>query len=105
MVIQVTDMNFSEEVMHSEKPVFVDFYADWCGPCKIMSPVVEALSETYGEKMKFCKCNVDESQEAAQQFGIMSIPTMLIFRNGEASAPIVGSQPKQKLEEEIAKYC
>ncbi len=104
MVNQITEEAFEEEVLKSSEPVFVDFYADWCGPCKMMAPIVSELSEKYQTKMKFYKCNVDNCQSVAQKYGIMSIPTMIIFKDGEASSPIVGAQPRKALEAAIEEY-
>ncbi|MCM1040203.1 MAG: thioredoxin [Roseburia sp.] len=98
-----TTANFENEVLSSEMPVFVDFYADWCGPCKMMAPVVEKIAEKYEGKVKVGKCNIDNESAIASQYGIMSIPTMSIFVNGKAADTIVGAVPQEKLEEMINK--
>ena len=104
MVNQLTDATFENDVLKADKTVFVDFYADWCGPCKMVSPVVEELSNQYGDKINFFKCNVDDNQATAQKYGIMSIPTMMIFKDGKADTPIVGAQPKKVIESALQKY-
>ncbi|SKC00688.1 thioredoxin [Lachnospiraceae bacterium] len=101
MVNQITEETFEAEVLKSSDPVLVDFYADWCGPCKMMAPVISELSEKFQTKMKFYKCNVDECQDIAQKYGVMSIPTVIIFKEGQPSEPIVGAQPRKKLESAI----
>lgn len=94
MVLEVTKRNFEEEVLKSEIPVLVDLWAAWCGPCKSIAPIIEALSEEYKDKIKFTKVNVDNSPEIASQYGIMSIPTILFFREGKVVSQIVGAQSK-----------
>ena len=99
-VIKLTKDNFDQEVMQSGKPVLIDFYADWCGPCKMMGPVVEELA---GEEsnVKVCKINIDEEMAVAQKYGVMSIPTFISFKNGEVAGKQVGAVPKSKLQELI----
>ncbi len=93
---------FEKEVLHSEIPTVVDFYADWCGPCRMVSPIIEALSKEYAGRAKFAKINTDESPEIAQKFGIMSIPTIIVFKNGQVNSTTVGAGPaamyKQKID-------
>ena len=89
-----TDANFEEEVLGSDLPVLVDFYADWCGPCKMMAPVVEEVARTYEGKLKVGKCNVDDNPDSAQKYGVMSIPNFIIFRNGEVVNSLLGALPK-----------
>ena len=96
-VIQVTDDNFDEVVMKSKKPVLLDFYADWCGPCKMMGPVVEEISEEYADRYVVGKVNVDEQGELAMRFGVMSIPTLIVFKGGEIANQAVGARPKAEL--------
>ena len=97
-----TDQNFQKEVLESEIPVFVDFWAPWCGPCRLMGPVIEQLAdELDGSKIKIGKCNVDESNEVASKYNIMSIPTFLIFKNGQVVEQMVGALPKPRLLEKL----
>lgn len=95
--------DFEKEVIASDIPVFVDFYADWCGPCKMMAPVVEKLAQKYDGKLKVGKCNIDEEGELAGRYSVMSIPTMMIFVNGEVKETIVGAVPQSELEQRIDK--
>ena len=95
-VVKLTAENFDQEVMQSDKPVLVDCYADWCGPCKMMGPVVEEISnEEPG--IKVCKINIDEQIEVAQRFGVMSIPTFIAVKNGEIAGKQIGAVPKSTL--------
>lgn len=96
MVIELNAKNFEQEVLKSDKPVLVDFWASWCGPCKMVSPVVDALAEEHPE-YKFCKVNVDDEEELAIKFGIMSIPSLFIFKNGEIANKSVGALPKDAI--------
>jgi len=95
-VIELTKENFEAEVLKSDKPVLVDFWAVWCGPCRMISPVVDEIAET-NDSVKVGKINVDEQIELAQKYGVMSIPTLLLFKNGEVAAQTVGVQPKEAL--------
>ena len=95
--ITITKENFEEEVLKSDKPVLIDFWATWCGPCRMMAPVVAQIAEEYPDVYKVGKINVDEEQELAAQFGIMSIPSFIVFKDGEAKAGTVGVQPKENL--------
>ncbi len=96
-VITITESNFEEEVLKSDKPVLLDFWAVWCGPCKMISPVVDELAEATPD-VKFGKVNVDEESELARKFNIMSIPTLLLFKDGQPVNQMVGVQPKQAIE-------
>ncbi len=96
-IINITSNNFQAEVLASDKPVLVDFYADWCGPCKMMSPILEQLATEVEGKAKIGKVNVDLSADLAQKYGVMSIPTLIVFKNGEISHQVVGARPKQEL--------
>lgn len=101
MALAFTDLNFETEVLKSEIPVLVDFYADWCGPCKMMSPVIEDLSRTYEGIAKIGKLNVDVDGATAQKYRVMSIPTILLIKDGKVVDTIVGAVPKQSLEAKI----
>lgn len=103
MEYKFTTADFEKEVISCDMPVLVDFYADWCGPCKMMAPIVENLAEKYDGKMKVGKCNIDEEGELARKYRVMSIPTMIIFVNGEVKETIIGVTSQQELEEKIEK--
>jgi len=94
--INVTAENFQQEVMQSEKPVLLDFWASWCGPCRMVSPVVEEIAEEHPE-IKVCKVNVDEQQELAAKFGVMSIPALYVVKGGKVVNQAVGARPKQQI--------
>lgn len=98
MALAFTDINFETEVLNSEVPVLVDFYADWCGPCKMMAPVIDELAAKYEGKAKIGKLNVDQNGETAQKYRVMSIPTMLLIKDGKVIDTVVGAVPKQQLE-------
>ena len=101
MELKITDSNFEAEVKNSSMPVMVDFYADWCGPCKMMAPVVAQLAESYNGKCKVCKCNTDENPKLASEFRVMSIPTFIFFKDGKAVKTVIGAVSKSELEENI----
>lgn len=103
MEYKFTAANFESEVLNSEIPVFVDFYADWCGPCKMMAPIVEELAVKYDGRVKVGKCNIDEEDGLARLYRVMSIPTMKIFVGGKEAGTIVGAVPQEELEAQIAK--
>ena len=92
-VLQVTESNFEEQVLKSPIPVFVDFWAPWCGPCRMVSPMVEELAQKYDGKMRFCKVNVDDNMELAKTYRVMGIPQIIIFRDGKKVDDIQGAQP------------
>ena len=92
-VLKLTAENFEKEVLQSEKPVLVDFYADWCGPCQMMGPVVEEISNEVNDA-KVCKINIDEQMSIAQKYGVMSIPTFIVFKNGDVADKKMGAMPK-----------
>src|SRR6266853_1671882 len=98
---KVSDADFESEVLKSASPVVVDFWAEWCGPCRMIAPALEEISGSLGAKVKIVKLNVDENPHTAQKYGIMSIPTLMIFKNGEMAARQTGAAPKQKLEQWI----
>ena len=98
MVVNVNKDNFEQEVMNSEKPVLIDFWANWCGPCKMLGPVLEEIAQERDD-VKVCKVNVDEEPLLATQFGVMSIPAVFIIKNGEVTDKTIGVQPKQALLE------
>ena len=102
-VVHVTDDNFQSEVMESDRPVLVDFTAGWCGPCKQLAPVVEALATAYDGKLKVAKLDVEENQNTAMKFGIMSVPTLLFMKQGKVADQVVGNVPREQIEERIAK--
>ena len=99
MAIHFTDENFNEEVLASDIPVLVDFYADWCGPCKMLAPVIETLATEQEGKVKVGKLNVDDSPETARKYGIMSIPTLLYIKNGDVVNKTVGVVSKTEIEQ------
>ena len=97
----VTDADFDEQVMKSESPVLVDFWADWCGPCKMIAPAVEELAEGFDGRMRFAKLDVDANQQIAMQFGIRSIPTLLLIKDGQVAEQVIGAVPKSLLKTKI----
>ena len=99
--IEFTESNFENEVIQSDVPVLVDFWAPWCGPCKMVAPIVEEISGEYAGRLKVGKLNTDDNQMVASQFGVMSIPTLMIFKGGEVVERIVGAQPKAALTGKI----
>jgi len=102
-LVHVSDGNFEQEVIKSEKPVLVDFWAPWCGPCRAIGPVVEDLAEVYKDRVKVAKLNIDENPKTATVYGVMSIPTIVLFKNGNALDKVVGLVPKDRLEELVKK--
>ena len=101
MEIKVNDENFKKEVLESDIPALVDFWAEWCMPCRMVAPVVEEIAREYRGKLKVCKLNVDEAGNTASDYDIMGIPTLLIFKNGKVAGKVVGALPKTELEKEI----
>lgn len=103
MEYKFTDLNFEEEVLNCDLPVLVDFYADWCGPCKMMAPIIEEMAAKYDGKIKIGKCNVDENETMARKYRIMSIPAMKFFSKGEVVDTIIGAVSENELEDMIKK--
>jgi thioredoxin 1 len=102
-MIKLTDQNFDSEVIKSEIPVLVDFWAEWCGPCRMIAPIVEEFAKEYNGKLKICKLDVDAHGSIAQQFRILSIPTVIIFKDGKVASQIVGAVPKKEFQKHIDK--
>ena len=98
---KVSDADFEAQVLKATEPVVVDFWAEWCGPCRMIAPALEEIAGSLGGKVKIVKLNVDESPATAQKYGIMSIPTLMLFKNGELASRQIGAAPKQKLEQWI----
>ena len=99
--VAVTDQEFEEQVLNAETPVLVDFWADWCAPCKMIAPIVEDLANEYDGKVRFAKVDVDSNPMTATKFGIRSIPTLLVFKNGEPVDMVVGAVPKEVLKKRL----
>ena len=102
-IIELSDTNFDAEVIKSDVPVLVDFWAPWCGPCRAIAPAVEEISSSYEGKIKVGKLNVDENQQTTMKFGIRSIPTLIVFKGGKAVEQIIGAVPKGEIERVVGK--
>lgn len=102
--LSVTDASFKEDVLESEMPVLVDFWAPWCGPCRMVAPVVDEIAQQYEGKVKVVKLNTDENPSVASQYGIRSIPTLMIFKGGQRVDMVVGAVPKSTLANTLEKY-
>jgi thioredoxin 1 len=101
--VELSDSTFEDEVIKSETPVLVDFWASWCGPCRMVAPVVEDIAKSYAGRLKVGKVNVDENQEITMKYGIRSIPTLILFKNGKAVDQIIGAVPKSEIERVLKK--
>ena len=95
--VELTESNFEQEVISSDIPVVVDFWAEWCAPCKLLAPVIDELAEEYNGKVKFCKLDVDNNQQISMKYGIRSIPTLIVFKGGEAADQMIGFLPKDSI--------
>ena len=102
-LLEVTDENFDAEIVNSDIPAVVDFWAEWCGPCRMVGPVVKELADDYKGKIKVAKMDVDQNRQTPARFGIRNIPTLILFKGGEVAQTIVGAQPKSAIEEELKK--
>ena len=103
-VFVATDENFKSEIIESDRPVLVDFWAEWCGPCRMMAPVIESLSEKYSDKLKVCKLDADSNQQSAADFQITGLPCCLVFKGGEEVARIVGFRSEDAIVDELKKH-
>jgi thioredoxin 1 len=100
----VTDETFAEEVLKSGKPVLVDFWAEWCGPCRLVAPVLEALAAEHGDKITIVQLNVDESPRTAEEYDVRSIPTLNVYRDGKVVKTVIGAKPRQALEQDLLEF-
>lgn len=103
-IVQLDDATFDEHVKTADVPVLVDFWAEWCGPCKVIAPILEEIAEEQAGRLSVAKLNVDDSLEVARRYDVMSIPTLLVFKDGEPKARLVGAKPKAQLLQELAAF-
>jgi len=104
MTIEVTDVNFQEEVLNSDKPVLVDFWAPWCGPCKMVGPIVDSVAASMGDKVKIVKLNTDNNQQTAMNYSIMGIPSLIVFKGGQEVERMVGVQQQAVIEQKLNQH-
>ena len=104
MALEITDANFEELVLKSDKPVLIDFWAEWCGPCRMLGPIIEELSTDFKDKAVIGKVNVDDNSEVPSQYGVRNIPTLLVFKGGEVVDKLVGAVPKSQILEKLEEY-
>src|SRR3954454_5362657 len=100
----VTDTSFQSEVLEADKPIMVDFWAEWCGPCRAVSPILDKIAEEHADKLSIVKLNVDDNPETAMKYGITSIPAMFVFEKGEVVKRVIGAKPKPALEADLAQF-
>ncbi len=103
-MVEVTDATWDEQVGASDQPVVVDFWAPWCGPCRVMDPILDDLAQQHGGKMKFMKVNVDDNIGIATKYDILSIPTLMVFSGGEVQKTLIGAQPRRRIEDELSTW-
>ena len=96
-IVHVSQTSFDEDVLNADRPVLVDYWAEWCGPCKMIAPILDEIAQEYGDRVKVCKVNVDENQATAERYGIRGIPTLMLFKNGDVEATKVGALSKSQL--------